>query len=46
LESALIEYKKAKSLGIEKADQNIRNVSAKLLGKFREEAARSKNEEK
>lgn len=40
LDTALTLYKKAQSGGIERAAQNVRNVSAKLLGQKAAEQAK------
>ncbi|GAA5900577.1 hypothetical protein JCM8208_000539 [Rhodotorula glutinis] len=42
LDEALVAYERAKKLGIQRADVNIKNVSSKILGKQRDEAAKTK----
>ncbi|POW17354.1 hypothetical protein PSTT_00752 [Puccinia striiformis] len=46
LVDALAEYTRAKQLGVERAEQNIRNVSAKLLRKRLEEEEKKKTKKK
>ncbi|GAA5852303.1 hypothetical protein JCM8547_006729 [Rhodosporidiobolus lusitaniae] len=43
LEEALVAFQRAAKLGIQRAEANIRNVSAKIIGKKREEEAKDKS---
>jgi len=45
LEEALVQYKRSKEYGVERAAMHIRNVSAKILGKKMEDRENSKKSE-
>ncbi|GAA5998594.1 uncharacterized protein JCM10292_002810 [Rhodotorula paludigena] len=43
LDEALVAYERAQKLGIQRAELNIKNISAKILGKKREEAEKAQS---